>query len=369
MLRAAGAAYRSAQPTRAPESILLIRPDHLGDALLLTPALAALRAALPGARLTLLLGQWSAPAVAGNPDVDAVETLSFPGFERQPKGNPLAPYRLLTEAARGLRGRFDTAVVLRYDHWWGAWLAAAAGIPRRIGYAWPETAPFLTEALHYETGGHEALQNARLLSALAPGLENGLGPARYFVSEADRAWAAARVAELGERRAPRIAIHPGAGAAVKQWRVEQWVAVAEALAAETGATFALTGGRGERELTGGIAMRLAARHLDLAGETTFGQLAGVFAQCDLALGSDSGPMHLAVAAGARTVHLYGPVPAAKFGPWGDPQRNVVLNSPFLCAPCDRLDWPPAALPLHRCVAAISPEQVIDAALRLLRSDS
>jgi ADP-heptose:LPS heptosyltransferase len=116
-------------------------------------------------------------------------------------------------------------------------------------------------------------------------------------------------------------------------------------------------------------MRLAARHLDLAGETTFGQLAGVFAQCDLALGSDSGPMHLAVAAGARTVHLYGPVPAAKFGPWGDPQRNVVLNSPFLCAPCDRLDWPPAALPLHRCVAAISPEQVIDAALRLLRSDS
>jgi heptosyltransferase-2/heptosyltransferase-3 len=264
-------------------------------------------------------------------------------------------------------------VVLRYDHWWGAWLAAAAGIPRRIGYAWPETAPFLTDALPYLGGRHEALQNARLIATLAPGLEGALGPARFYVSEADRAWAGARYDELDAGhtggRAPRIAIHPGAGAAVKQWPVEQWAAVAEALRAEAGAIFALTGGPGERHLTEGIAQRLSAPHANLAGETSFGQLAAVYAQCDLALGSDSGPMHLAVAAGARTVHLYGPVPAAKFGPWGDPERNVVLNSPFLCAPCDRLDWSDAALPLHRCVAAIPPQQVIDAALRLLRSDT
>jgi ADP-heptose:LPS heptosyltransferase len=135
-----------------------------------------------------------------------------------------------------------------------------------------------------------------------------------------------------------------------------------------GAGIILTGGPDEATLTADIAARLAAPHLNLAGQTSFGQLAAVYERCDVVLGSDSGPLHLAVAAGAKTVHLYGPVPAAKFGPWGDPRRNVVLQSPFLCAPCDRLAWPATALPLHPCMAAIRPQQVIDAALRLVRSD-
>lgn len=372
LLRAAGATYAKPRLGRAPESVLLIRPDHLGDALLLTPALHALRQALPAARLTLLLGPWSAAAVAGNPDIDAVETLPFPGFERKTKGSPLAPYRLLFDAAKRLKGRFDTVIVLRYDHWWGAWLAAAARIPRRVGYDWPETRPFLTEAVPYAAGRHEALQNARLLEALAPGIEDGLGPARYHVSDMDRDWAAARLTAWerarGSEKPLRVAIHPGAGAAVKQWPVEQWAAVADALHQATGAGMILTGGPGEAELTGGIAARTAAPPLDLAGQTSFGQLAAIYSQCDLVLGSDSGPLHLAVAAGAKTVHLYGPVPAAKFGPWGDPGRNVVLNSPFSCAPCDRLDWPLSALRLHGCIPAIRPADVIDAALRLIRSN-
>jgi heptosyltransferase-2/heptosyltransferase-3 len=122
LLTAAGAIMKKPRLSRAPESILLIRPDHLGDILLLTPALGALRRALPSARLTLLVGPWSAAALANNPDVDAVETLPFPAFERKAKGNPAAPYRLLFAEAEKLEGRFDTAVVLRYDHWWGAWL-------------------------------------------------------------------------------------------------------------------------------------------------------------------------------------------------------------------------------------------------------
>ena len=56
------------------------------------------------------------------------------------------------------------------------------------------------------------------------------------------------------------------------------------------------------------------------------------------------------------MHLYGPVSPAKFGPWGDPARHVVLQTSWPCAPCDRLDWPPTALPQHACMAAITPEQ-------------
>ena len=274
----------------------------------------------------------------------------------------LAPYRLLSKVAGELRGRFDTAVVLRFDHWWGAWLAAAAGIPRRIGYDWPETHPFLTEALPYRTGRHEAQQNAALLEALAPGVAAELGPAQYAVQPEDRAWAAERLGQIGR---PLVAIHPGAGAPVKQWPVANWAAVGQSLAEAKHASIVLTGGPGERSLTAGIAGGMQAPALDLAGQTTLGQLAAIYERCDLVLGSDSGPLHLAVAVDAATVHLYGPVSVAKFGPWGSSLRHLVIDSPFTCAPCDRLDWPIAALPLHGCIAAISPARVLEAALRLL----
>jgi heptosyltransferase-2/heptosyltransferase-3 len=373
-LRIAGRVLRSAgrrgqsDSQKPASSILLIRPDHLGDMLFLTPALHDLRRALPAARITILAGPWGADATRNNPDVDEVLLLPFPGFERRPKAGLLAPYRLLSNEARALSARhFDIAVVLRFDHWWGAWLAAAAGIPQRIGYALPETRPFLTHAFPYRPGRHEVLQNASLLAALAPGIDAAPGATRFVPTDDDRAWAASWLAQRGitaERRI--VAIHPGAGAAVKQWPVGNWGRVAATLAAE-GVTVILTGGSAERSLTASVA-QLAPGAIDAAGQTTLGQLAALYERCTLVIGSDSGPLHLAVAVGAPSVHLYGPVPASKFGPWGDPTRHVVLTSPWPCAPCDRLDWPADVVSQHQCMAAIPVDAVL-AAARILIAES
>ena len=127
--------------SNAPRRILVIRPDHLGDLLFATPALHLLRASLPDAHIAALVGPWGEAVLAGNPDIDELLTCPFPGFTRQPKSNPLAPYRLLQAEAQRLAALdFDLALVLRFDHWWGAWLAAAAGIPQRLGYAIDEVA-------------------------------------------------------------------------------------------------------------------------------------------------------------------------------------------------------------------------------------
>ncbi len=371
-LRLASWLYARPQVRLAPRSLLLIRPDHLGDMLFLTPALHVLRRALPEARITLLAGPWGAEAVRNNADLDDVLLLPFPGFERRPKESAWAPYRLLREQARRLRGGgYDTAVVLRFDHWWGAWLAAAAGIPCRIGYDLPDTRPFLTRRVGYQPGRHEVLQNAGLLAELTgrgpgePGAADVLGPTRFFVTERERAYIAAWLAEQGVAAEQRIAaVHPGAGAAVKQWPPAHWAGIAERLA-QTGLRVVLTGGQGERGLTAAVAAATAAPVIDAAGQTSLGQLAALYNRAALVLGSDSGPLHLAVAVDAPTVHLYGPVPAAKFGPWGDPARHVVVTSPFPCVPCDRLDWPAAVLPQHQCLAAIRPEAVWAAAETLL----
>ena len=366
-LQGAGGWYgRRRAVATAPRRILLIRPDHLGDMLFATPAFRLLRQALPEAHITLLAGPWSQAVVAGNPDLDAVRTCVFPGFERQPKGGWYAPYRLLFETTAQLRGQFDAALVLRFDHWWGAWLAAAAGVPRRIGYATPETRPFLTEALPYRPNRHEAEQNATLVAALAPGAGDRPGPLRFEIGAEAQAWAAGWLAARDAADRPVIAIHPGAGAAVKQWPTAAWAEVAGRLAEQFGARILLTGSAAEQALTGAIAAELTEPPLDAAGQTDLRQLAALFARCALVLGADSGPLHLAVAAGTATVHLYGPVSAAKFGPWGDPARHVVLRTSWPCAPCNRLDWPAAALARHACMAVITPDEVTKRAEDLLQ---
>ncbi len=90
----------------------------------------------------------------------------------------------------------------------------------------------------------------------------------------------------------------------------------------------MTGSGAEAHLAQAIARELMAPHVDVTGQTSLGQLAAVFQRCRLALGADSGPLHLAVAAGAPTVHLFGPIDPALFGPWGDPQRQVVGARPL-----------------------------------------
>ena len=259
MLRAAGRLYARRPPAGAPHAVLLIRPDHLGDMLFATPAFRMLREALPHARFTLLAGPWSQAVVARNPDLDEVLTCPFPGFERQPKTSLVAPYRLLFKTARELQGRFDAALTLRFDHWWGAWLAAAAGIPRRVGYDWPEMRPFLTDALPYQPDRHEVEQNATLAAALVGSYGDARpGALRFVIGAAARAWADGWLTAHGvPAERPLIAIHPGAGAAVKQWPAVAWAAVAAQLGPEFGAQIVLTGSAAERPLALEIAARLS----------------------------------------------------------------------------------------------------------------
>lgn len=364
-------------------SLLLIRPDHLGDLLFLTPALRHLRESLPEARLTLLVGPWGRPVLENNPHVDEILVCDFPYFKRRPAPSIWQPYRLLFEQARSLRGRaFDAAAILRFDHWWGAWLAAAAGIPRRVGYAIPEVAPFLTEAAPYVDRRHEVEQNWILVNQVIQAVNRSAGhrtgqsagqpveeahPLQFFPSAADEAWAQNLQARLGAPGSKLVIIHPGAGAPVKQWRVEAWAALANRLVAEHGAHVVLTGGPDEVELCRAVAGRTNGPATELAGQTSLGQLAALQRRAALVIGPDSGPLKLAAATGAPTLQLYGPIDPAKFGPWGDPARHRVVQAGLSCMPCQRLDYAAGELAAHFCVRGLSLEAVLAAAAGLLRA--
>jgi heptosyltransferase-2/heptosyltransferase-3 len=187
----------------------------------------------------------------------------FPGFARQPKKSIIEPYIALGRYARLLREKeFDLAVVLRFDHWWGALLAYLARIPCRVGYDIAEVKPFLTDAVPYVPGRHEVEQNLALVEAV-----NGQPPLRrlavkpsqgfpleFPLSAQDREFAARYLAEQGVGDDdPLVCIHPGAGAPVKLWRNEGWARVADALVEKYRAKMILTGSANEGPLVQAIA--------------------------------------------------------------------------------------------------------------------
>jgi heptosyltransferase-2/heptosyltransferase-3 len=125
----------------------------------------------------------------------------------------------------------------------------------------------------------------------------------------------------------------------------------------------LTGGPGDESLTGAIVRRMAAPALDLAGRTSIGALAAVLARCALVLGADNGALHLSVAVGTPTVHLYGPADPALYGPWGDPARHRVVRAGLRCDRCG--DLSPGRPRGAACMLAIGVADVLDAARPLL----
>jgi heptosyltransferase-2/heptosyltransferase-3 len=165
----------------------------------------------------------------------------------------------------------------------------------------------------------------------------------------------------GSQLRPLVAIHPGSGASVKLWLPEKWAQVADRIADRRGVQVVITGSADELDLAWEITARARSQVLVASGETTLGQLAAIYRRCRLVLGPDCGPLHLAVAVGTPTLHLYGPVDTRTFGPWGNDFRHRVLTSRWPCVPCDRLDFSSDEVAAHPCVKDISIEQVLSEA--------
>jgi heptosyltransferase-2/heptosyltransferase-3 len=272
------------------------------------------------------------------------------------------------------RRRFGAAVVLRFDFWWGALTAQLAGIRQRVGYLTPETEPFLTCAIDYERKArHEVERNLVLVDGLLRSV--GVDPAapagrgerlEFHTTTSDEAEADGVLARHGIRRADRlVAIHAGAGSPLKWWSEDGFADVADRLASVHGCRIILTGQEAEAGLVRGIERRASCAPIGVVGETSLSGLAALYRRCECVIGSDSGPMHIAVAMGTPTVHLFGPADERLFGPWGDPTRHIVVRTRVECAPCGNLDECTGHFGFRACMTRITPDAVVEAARRAL----
>ncbi len=371
-----------------------MRPDHLGDVLWLTPALAWLRRMLPDTEITALVGPWGADSLANNPHLDLIQRCNFPGFSRVPKTNLLEPYMYALEESRVLRAQgYDAAINFRYDFWWGALLLYLADIPVRVGYAWPEAQGFLSHPLALpgtsktelpglpmipfgQTAQHSAALNLALtrftlqLYGLNPALPEADAPTHFYPTAEDERYIRLLLSEWGIGQNERlVAIHPGTGATLKLWTVEGFAAIADSLAEQYGARVVLTGSDKEKILIKNITKTCVNKPLHLDTSGWWGRLAALFARCQVVIGLDSGPLHLAVAAGAPSIHLFGPTDPAIFGPWGDPARHRVVQTEIdlPCCPCGVLDFERTCWKGGYCLRTIKTSQVMAVVDELLKN--
>jgi len=349
-----------ARPLPAPpvaRRIAVVRLGALGDVVRTLPAVSALRAGYPDARLAWVVEPPSAPLLEAQPWVDEVIVLPRPEIVSRLRAGDLRGAWAVWRAFRAtLRARRFDLVVDFHSILKSAWVARASGAPLRFGYARPygregawllanERARLVPERCsRFE-------RNAALVEHL--GLPVRPDPAPLRVPAATREAMAARLG--GERP---VVVHPGTGAGTphKRWPAEGFAALARALAARPGVPVVVTAGpaRDDRRLADAIvdASGGAARRAPETGSLL--ELAALFAASRLYVGGDTGPLHVASLVGTPVVQILGPTDPVENRPFaGTPSR--VLRFPVACSPCRR------GCAAATCMRLVAPEAVAEAA--------
>lgn len=322
--------------------VLVVRFSAIGDILLTTPLLRAIRTRYPGARIAVLTKEQYAPLLSHNPHVSEVLGIA-----------PGEGIRAIAERVRGVR---YSHLLDLHGNLRSHLLRLLAPGPWR-GYAkrWLERTLLIT--IKRDTYRAEVPVAERYFEAagdldVAP---DG-GPADFFIGEeADhQVTELLSSLELGQNR-PIVAMAPGAAHATKRWPVEYWVELARRIT-PTGADVALLGGPDDAELANRIAALAGASVASLAGALGLQETGAVIRRAEVLISGDTGVMHMATGVGTPVVALFGPT-VRQFGffPYRAGAGVVELDLP--CRPCSAHGSARCPLGHHRCMRQMVPDLV------------
>jgi heptosyltransferase-2 len=314
----------------APQRILVVCTQYLGDTLLAIPFLRNLRRAHPDATIDLCAEAGPRAMLAACPYVDDRISWTRPPRHRR-RGVVATTSALLAEAA-WLRSRRYTKAYLLKPSLSAAALATLAGIPERIGFR-GESSPLLTTAVKRCVGRHQVETYLDLLRG--EGLEVDDGRNENWVPPPS----AERVAPLVDRLPPgrtRVFLAVRSTDPLKLWPVDRWRSLLRWLVEDRGCEVVLCGSPGDRaahiELLRSCPPSLAAHVHDFSANVPLADAAALMSGMQLCVGVDTGMVHLAASVGVPAVVIVGPTDPNRWQPWGT--RSVVLRSakpkPSLC---------------------------------------
>jgi lipopolysaccharide heptosyltransferase II len=342
-------------------NVLAVRLDALGDVLMTTPALRAIRASVPAARLTLLTSPGAAEAAACIPELDATITHDVPWMKAtSPRSDP-APDLALIDRLRD--AQFDAAVIFTVhsqDPLPAALLCYLAGIPLRLAHGRDNPYQLLSDWIRdpeaTEPIRHEVQRQLDLVAAV--GYHTSDTHLSFRVPPDASRRVRALLAGFGFIGDKWAVIHPGATAASRRYPAERFAAAAAQLATEDGWRFVVTGSPDEAPLVDRVVRALGGAAVSLAGRLSIPELAALIAVAPLVITNNTGPAHLAAAVGTPVVDVYA-LTNLQHAPWRVRHRLVVHDVP--CRGCRKSVCP---LGHNACLLGIEPAQIVVAAREL-----
>ncbi|MHB0871379.1 MAG: glycosyltransferase family 9 protein [Chloroflexota bacterium] len=360
---------RQTPQLREVRSILAIRLDLMGDLVFTLPALDALREAAPGARISALVLPYTGELLRGHPSVDRVIAVDVNRWRRPGEWAAGGAIRQMVAALREVRREGYDLAVSFYGRV-GAAAALLSGADFLVGYreeGYPFTFDLGLEGRRYRESRHESEYCLDLVRTL--GAPAGGKLARLSVDPVAARRVEALLHEAGLKPEDSlVALHPGAlNMVAKRWLPERWAEVADRLQRETPSRILLVGSAAERPLVEMVRGHMATGAVALGGRTTLPELVALLARCDLFLGCDSGPLHVASALGLPSVSVYGPTDPDITGPLGP--RARVLRARADCSPCyDPIKPSDCPRPDPLCMAGVSVDEVWEAVLQVMSDE-
>jgi ADP-heptose:LPS heptosyltransferase len=356
------AALHHQKPTRLDpsklERIAVFRALQLGDMLCVVPALRALRAAAPQARITLVGLPWAQSFVKRfSKYVD--DLLVFPGFPGFPERQiDLAAIPRFIEEAQ--RCDFDLAIQMHGSGKLSNSVAMLLGAKQAAGFHecgnYCPDPPYFVE---WDEREHEVLRYLRLMESL--GIARQGEALEFPLFEAD--YASLR---RGYDRLPApgtyVCVHPGARLPSRRWLPQRFAEVADRLA-DSGLQVVLTGSEEERGIVQAVMQAMRAPALDLCGKTDLGGLAALIAQARMVVCNDTGISHVAAAVATPSVIVCCGSDPVRWAPL-DSARHAVVGAPVACRPCMHFSCPVG----HHCAANISADTVSAIAAHMLAAN-
>ena len=354
--------------------VLLIRLRLIGDVVLSTPAIRALRRAYPDATLTYLVERDAAAVVAGSPYLDRIIVVQRTRGLRRILDDIRLAWRLRRE-------QFDVVIDMHGGPR-SSWLTLATGAPQRIGYDMPGRQWMYTRTVRRARElrpRHSVLNQWDLLEGIEGWTPSPPDPAVDAVTMTAEPAAERRIAErlaasgIGAQH-ELIVIHVSASNPFRRWPEAAFAALVAGLVKDSPQRRVILSSGPSDRLAADRIVSAARALLDDAGarrvvdfgEFDLPELHALVRRSRLFIGGDTGPLHVAATTATPIVAIYGPTLPARSTPWRDPAipTESIEVADLACRPCDQRVCAPGD---YRCLTTIGPAAVLAAAERALTS--
>lgn len=344
-------------------NVLCIRLDTIGDVIMTTPAIRALKASHPSRRITLLTSSAGAATAKLVPEVNEVMVYDAPWFKATAPRIDSTPEYEMVEQLRKLR--FDAVIIFTVysqNPLPSAFLCYLANIPLRLAHCHENPYQLLTHWVKDPEPEsfirHEVRRQLDLVATV--GCQTNNESMSLSVPEPARCRVQELLQKLGLEREPLwVVIHPGATAPSRRYPSEGFAEVARCLVMNMDIPVIFTGTELERELVESIQTAVGVPTHSLVGKLNLDELVALLAIAPILIANNTGPVHIAAAVGTPVVDLYA-LTNPQHTPWGVPHRVLFHDVP--CKYCYKSICPQGH---HNCLELVKPEAVVQATCELL----